>query len=652
MTAFAFGYNQRMTMLDGMRRHKSWLKWSLVLVCLAFVFLYVPGFVDQTAVEGMPNDVLARVGDHEITVMQFRQEYLAQLQNYRLQSGGEVSEEVLRSLGIDRQILQGMISRYAALTEAARLGLSVSDAEVRQRIISLPGLQENGQFVGEERYRLALSLGRPPMTPAQFEESVRIDIMGERLTAAITRWIAVSDEEVAEEHRRRNEKVKVEVVAFHGENYREEVEVTDDDIQALYDEAPLAYEEPEKRKLRFLLVDESAIFESITPTDDEVQQYYDANITQYSTPGQIRASQILLRTAGQDESEVEARAAELVSEARGGADFAELAREHSEDEATAADGGDLGQFGRGRMVPEVEAVAFSLEVDGISDPVKSAVGVHIIRVTEKQNETTEPLDEVREAIENTLKNERATYRATALGQAIADEVTTPEDLERAAAARGYELQESGFVAAGEPILGLGFAQQVSQRAFQLEQDVVDGPIQTSTGPAFIVVIDRQDPVIPPLDDVREQVRRDVLRREALKLARQRAGDVATSLRDGENFSSSAEAADLTVSESELITRGAPFPEVGVSPALERIVFELPVGGVSDVVETGGDTVAVVHVVERQDVTAEEIAEARGALRNELLANRQNEFYSSYMSRVQQDLAIDIDFAALEQAVGA
>ena len=95
-------------MLDGMRRHKGWLKWSLALVCLAFVFLYVPGFVDQTALEGMPNDVLARVGDHEITVARFRQLYLAQLQSYRLQSSGEVTEEVLRSLGIDRQILQAL----------------------------------------------------------------------------------------------------------------------------------------------------------------------------------------------------------------------------------------------------------------------------------------------------------------------------------------------------------------------------------------------------------------------------------------------------------------------------------------------------------------------------------------------------------------
>ncbi|MYI75580.1 MAG: hypothetical protein F4057_09790, partial [Acidobacteria bacterium] len=128
-----------MTMLDGMRRHKGWLKWSLALVCLAFVFLYVPGFVDQTAMEGFPNDVVAQVGDYGITVSQFRQMYLLQLENYRRQSSGEVSEEVLRSLGIDRQILQGMIARYAAVAEAERLGLAVSDAEVRHRIVNLPG---------------------------------------------------------------------------------------------------------------------------------------------------------------------------------------------------------------------------------------------------------------------------------------------------------------------------------------------------------------------------------------------------------------------------------------------------------------------------------------------------------------------------------
>ena len=639
-------------MLDGMRRHKGWLKWSLALVCLAFVFLYVPGFVDQTALEGFPNDVVARVGDYDITVAQFRQMYLLQLENYRQQSSGEVSEEVLRSLGIDRQILQGMIARYAAVAEAERIGLSVSDAEVRHRIVNLPGFQVNGQFVGEARYRQALAFQRPPMTPAQFEEEVRRDIMFERLEAAVTGWIAVSDEEIAAEHRRRNEKVRVQVVAFRGDDYLEELEATDEEIEALYEEDSLSYELPEKRQLRFLLVDESTIFESISPADEEVQQFYDANSSQYTTPGQVRASQILLRIGDQDEAEVEARAAELAAEARGGADFAELAREHSQDEATAEAGGDLGMFGRGRMVAEVEAAAFDMEVDAVSDPVKSAIGFHVLRVTEKQEETRQPLEEVREAIENTLKNERATTRADDLARAIAAEVETPEDLERAAGARGFELQESGFVGRGEPILGLGFAPQVSAEAFQLEEGEVVGPIQTPTGPAFVTVTGLQDPVIPPLDEVREDVARDVRNRKALERAREEAEAAVGSLRDGEDFAAAAEAAGLTVGTSELISRGAAFPEVGVSAAVEQAAFELPVGGVSGILEAGGETLAVVRLVEREDVTPEQIAEASDAVRSDLLQSRRAEFYSAYMSRVQVQLGVDVDYGAFETAVGS
>lgn len=639
-------------MLDGMRRHKGWLKWSLALVCLAFVFLYVPGFVDQTAVEGMPNEVLATIGGHEVTVASFRRIYLAQLQNYRLQSSGEITEEMLRSLGVERQILQGLISRHAALSEAGRLGLDVSDAEVRRRIIDLPAFQENGRFVGEQRYRQALQFQRPPMTPAQFEEEVRRDILFERLEAAVTGWVTVSDAEVAEEHRRRNEKVKVEMVAFRADDHLDAVEASDGEVRTRYDESPLAYETPEKRRLRFLLVDESAIFESIDPTDEEVRQYYDANVGRYTTPGQVRASHVLLRTEGEDESAVEARANELAARARGGADFAALAREHSEDEATAAGGGDLGTFGRGRMVTEVEDAAFALDVGAVSDPVRSAFGFHVIRVTEKQEETAQPLDEVREAIENTLKNERATARATALARAIAADVSTPDDLERAAAARGLELQDSGFVAAGEPILGLGLAPQVSAQAFQLEEGAVAGPIRTPTGPTFVTVIDRQDPVVPPLDEVRDDVRQDVLRRKALERARRKADDLAGALQGGDGFRAAAADAGLTVGASELIARGAAFPEVGVSPAIERAAFALAAGGVSGVVEAGGDTLAVVRVIEREEADAGQLAEVRDALRAELLQARRDEFYASYMSQVQQRLPIDVNYAALETAVGS
>ena len=638
-----------MTMLDRMRRHKGWLKWSLALVVLAFVFLYVPGFMDQTGGVGLPNDVIARVGDKEISLLEFQQIYTRQLQAYRLESGGEISEELLRSLGIDRQILQQMIDGHAALTEAERLGLQVSDAEVRERILAVPAFQIDGQFIGEASYRQLLQQQRPPISPSQFEEEIRNEILVERLQAAVTGWVHVSDAEVADEHRRRNERVRVDIVAFRADDFRDQVEATEEDVALLFTEESSSYEVPEKRRLRFLLVDQTAIFDSLTLTEDELQQYYDTNLSQYQTPGQVRASHILLRVDGDDEA-VTARAAELAAEARAGADFAELAREHSEDDTNAENGGDLGLFGRGRMVPEFENAAFALAAGEVSDPVRSPFGYHVIKVTEKQEEVTQPFAEVRGAIENVLKRERSSSRATALARAIASEATTPGELERAAAARGYELQESGFAARGEPILGLGLAQEVSAQAFAIEPGAVAGPIPTPSGPAFVTVTDIQDPYVPELDEVRDQVREDVIRRKSLTLAQERAAGAAEALKTADDFVAAAEEADWSVGSSDLVTRGVALPEVGTSPSVEAVAFAMPPGTVSDVIQAG-NAAAIVHLVEREQASAADLAQNRDTLRNELMLQRQSRFFTAYMDNVKARLDITIDLAVLEQALG-
>ena len=637
-------------MLDRMRRHKGWLKWSLALVVLAFVFLYVPGFMDQSGGIGLPSDVVARVGDQEISLADFQQIYTRQLQAYRLESGGEISEEVLRSLGIDRQILQQMIDGHAALAEAQRLGLQVSDAEVRERILTLPAFQIDGQFIGEASYRQLLQQQRPPISPGQFEEEIRNEILVDRLQAAVTGWMRVSDAEVADEHRRRNERVRVDVVAFRAADFRDEVEATDDDLSLLFAEESTNYEIPEKRRLRFLLVDQTAIFDSLALTDDEVRQYYDASLSQYQTAGQVRASHILLRVEGDDDEAVAARAAELAAEARGGADFAELAQQHSQDETNAANGGDLGSFGRGRMVPEFENAAFALAEGEISDPVRSPFGYHVIHVTEKQEEVTQPFAEVRGAIENVLKRERSSARATALARAIAAEATTPEALERAASARGYELQESGFAAPGEPILGLGLAQEVSGQAFAIDPGAVAGPIPTPSGPAFVTVIDIQDPYIPELDEVREQVREDVMRKKSLTLAQERAAEAAEALKTADDFVAAAEGGEWAVGSSDLVTRGAAFPEVGASAAVEAVAFAMTPGTVSDVVQTG-DAVAIVHLVEREEASTADLAQNRDTLRDELMFQRQSRFFTVYMNNVKARLDITVDLAVLQQALG-
>ena len=637
-------------MLDRMRRHKGWLKWSLALVVLAFVFLYVPGFMDQTGGAALPNDVIARVGDREISLFDFQQIYTRQLQAYRLESGGEISEEVLRSLGIDRQILQQMIDGHAALAEAERLGLEVSDAEVRERILTFPAFQVDGQFIGEAGYRQLLQQQRPPLSPSQFEEEIRNEILVDRLQAAVTGWVRVSDDEVSEEHRRRNERVRLDVVAFRAADFRDQVEATDGDVDLLFAEEATNYEVPEKRRLRFLLVDQTAIFDSLALTDDEVRQYYDANLSQYQTPGQVRASHILLRVEEDDDEATAARAAELAAEARSGADFAALAREHSQDEANADNGGDLGLFGRGRMVPEFENAAFALAEGEISDPVRSPFGFHVIQVTEKQEEITQPFAEVRGAIENVLKRERSSARATALARAIAEEATTPEELERAASARGYELQESGFAARGEPILGLGLAQEVSAQAFAVDPGAVAGPIPTPSGPAFVTVTDIQEPYIPELDEVRDQVREDVIRKKSLTVAQERAAEATETLRAADDFVAAAEEAEWSVGSSDLVTRGSALPEVGVSAAVEAVAFAMTPGSVSDVVQAG-NAVAIVHLVEREEASAADLAQNRNTLRNELMLQRQSRFFTAYMDNVKARLDITIDLAVMEQALG-
>src|SRR6516165_4401286 len=127
-----------MTMLDRMRRHMSWLKWSLGLVCLAFIIFYIPDLVRNTGADAAAGDTIAKVEGQDITAAEFRRTYQTQLQAYQTAYGANMSESLLRQLGIEQQILQQMVDERAALAEANRLGIKVSDDEVRQSIVSLP----------------------------------------------------------------------------------------------------------------------------------------------------------------------------------------------------------------------------------------------------------------------------------------------------------------------------------------------------------------------------------------------------------------------------------------------------------------------------------------------------------------------------------
>ena len=142
-----------MTMLDRMRQHRSWLKWSLLIIVLAFIIAYIPDFLRSSTTDGAAGDTIASVEGRTITSGDFRRTYQAQLQAYRSAYGGNMSEQLLKQLGIEQQILQQMVDEQASVAEARRVGIEVSDEEVRQRIFAIPAFQDNGHFIGDQRYQ-------------------------------------------------------------------------------------------------------------------------------------------------------------------------------------------------------------------------------------------------------------------------------------------------------------------------------------------------------------------------------------------------------------------------------------------------------------------------------------------------------------------
>jgi peptidyl-prolyl cis-trans isomerase D len=638
-----------MTMLDRMRRHRDWLKWSLGLVCVAFVLFYIPDFLRGTGADAASSDTVAKVEGREITSGEFRRTYQAQLQAYRSAYGNNMSDQLLKQIGIDQQILQQMVDERAARAEAERLGISVSDGEVRQRIFAMPAFQDNGAFIGDVRYQQLLRMQRPPMTASEFEDNVRHGLAVEKLRASLTDWLSVPDNELEKEYRRRNDKVKLAVVSITADSFRPQVSATDAEVATYFDAHKDDFKIPEKRKIRYMLINIDAMRAKVVIPPADIEREYTNNQEQYSTPEQVRASHILLKTEGKDDAAVKATAEELLKQAKAGADFAELAKKNSEDEASAKNGGDLDYFGKGRMVPEFDAAVFAMEPGQVSDLVKTQYGYHIIKLIDKKPATTRPLAQVRQQLNDQLAYQRAQAQAADLAQALEKQIKSAGDLDKVAKAQGLVVQESGFFARDEPILGLGPAPEAASKAFDMKQGEVAGALRVSRGFVFETMVAKQDPYVPKVEEVKDKVRDEVVKQKAREASRQKAGEIAAKLKSAGDFEKAAKAAGVEAKTTDLIAQDAPIPDLGNAPAVTDAAFRMAQGAVSDPIATDNGS-AVVKVLEKKEVTTEEWTTSKDKFREELLADRRNRFFSAYMVKAKQKMKIEVNRESLQRAV--
>jgi peptidyl-prolyl cis-trans isomerase D len=639
-----------MTMLDRMRRHRNWLKWSLGLVCLAFVIFYIPDFLRSSGADAAGSDTVAVVEGEQIRADEFRRTYQAQLQSYRAAYGGNMNEALLKQLGIDQQILQQMVDERAALAEAQRLGVKVSDEEVAQRIYSIPAFQENGTFIGTQRYQQLLASQRPPLTTSEFEENVRRSLAVDKLRQSLTEWVSVSDKELEQAYRRRNDKVKLAIVTFNADRYRPDVTASDADVSSYFAAHTADFKIPEKRKVKYLLIDVEALRAKVNVPPADVERAYNENIEQYTTPEQVRASHILLKSEGKDDAAVKAKAEDVLKQAKSAADFAALAKKYSEDEANAKNGGDLDFFGKGRMVPEFDRVAFGMAPGQISDLVKTEYGYHIIKLTDKKPGGVKKLDEVRQQIAEQLAADRAQTQAATLGEQLEKQIKKPADLDTDAKAEGLTVQETGFFARDEPILGVGSAPEMTARAFSMNPGGVSGLLRTSRGFAFETVTEKKDGYVPKLEEVKDRVREEVVKQRAREMAKTQAAALAAKLKGAPDFEKAVKAAGADAKPTELLTRDSPLPELGTATDVLDAAFKLPEGAVSEPVST--DTgAAIFKVVEKHESTSQDITANKETFRDEVLNDRRNRFFSSYMQKAKQKMKIQVNREALKRVVG-
>src|SRR6266436_864899 len=389
---------------------------AVVLVLGGSMLLYL---VPQSPVSGeVSTDTLAKIGDQSITVQDVRQQ-LDQIEQRN------PNMRPLESL-YAQQILKQLVSEKELEYEAKRLGIAVSDQERADRIRQyVPTAFNGGKFVGMDRYSIEVQ-ARFQLTVPVFEELIRQGLLEEKFRNLVTDGISVGPAELQDEFRYKNEKVKLDYALIKPEDLEAKILPDEAEVHAAYEKNKSKYQVPERRVVRYALVDVNQIRQSLQVSDDMLKQQYQANIQQYQVPNRVHVEHILFMTVGKttdaEVEEVKKKAEDVLKQVKKGGKFEDLAKKYSEDPGSKDKGGDLSWITQGQTVPEFEKTAFSLGPGQVSELVKTQYGFHIIKVLEKETAHTKPFEEVKDSLRAPLLLTQADKLASDTADQLSSEI--------------------------------------------------------------------------------------------------------------------------------------------------------------------------------------------------------------------------------------
>jgi len=637
-------------MLDFMRRQHSKLKWVWVIIIVVLgggmVLAYIP-FSDLGSISIAGNDV-AQVGSETVSATEFKTTYTNYVRNMQQQ----LTPEIRKAFGFDKQILDYLISQKVIMSEARRLGLQVTEGEIQQNIYSNPAFQSGGSFIGKERYEDLLLQNN--IKSEDYENALRNELMAAKILSFVTAGVSVTDKEVEDEYRKRNEKAVLNYFVIDPSKLEAKVVLSDQDQKDYYEKNKAKYNVPEKRKSRYVFVDLVKYRVEAKTDDAELKAFYDEHAEEYRLPETVTAQHILFKTEKKTPEEVEAiqkKATDVLARAKKGEDFGKLAKEFSED-SSAKQGGDLGTFEHGKMVPEFDQAAFSLGVGAISDLVKSQFGFHIIKVNAKQAGRLRTFDEIKEAIRPRILFDKGGKEAKKVAEDVALELATNKDINAVAAKHGAMVKETPLLEQNQPVPELGNAMAYQTKVFALAKDAFGTAIDVQNGYAVPQVVEIQASHPASFDEAKTKVAVDAKSEKARQMATDNVAKAQEQIKTGKaDLAALAKAFGAETKTSEKLPRSGSIPDFGSIAEHDQEIFSLPLGQVGPTTTLGGKTL-VFSVKEREQINPDEMKKALAGLRTEILNAKRERYFSAYIKEVQKKMeaakTISINESALAQ----
>lgn len=556
-------------MLKFIRRNATalWVKIIFGTIILVFMTWGVGAVISSGG------EIVARVNGENIDTPQYQRAYKGMVRFYENIYKDAFTPEIMKAMNLPARTVDQLINGRLMRQEAERLGLTVTDSELRDAISA------NTAFHGDSGFNRAIYLDvlrRNEMGPAEYEEAEREGILVSKIRDLITAGVLVNEADVRERFAYDNEKVDLSFVKVDPDQFRTGIEITDEGLKEYYDAHQDEFRLPDRVELEYVVFPNAVFEAAIEIPESEAQEYYDAHQAEFEQEEQVRASHILIRfDQGADEAAKAAareRAEAILAKAKAGEEFGRLAAENSEDSSSSR-GGDLGFFRRGLMVPPFEAAAFAMQPGEISEIVETQFGYHIIQVQERQEAGTKPFADVQDQIVSKLKSERAQGIIREKATAAHGDLTSGKSLAEIAAAENLEVKTTGPLAQTDRVAGVN-GTGLLNAAFALEQPG-NGPVVTTPDAQVLFRVTEKIPTqVPELAAIREQVDKAARAQLAADKAKQIAEEILAAAKE-QGLVAAAQTHGLTVEESGPVGRtDIKVGSIGTAPDLAKQAFEL------------------------------------------------------------------------------